>query len=146
VKWWKEKPLKVKLLAIGGGLLLTALVYYRFFATYEKVWSIVTNPKTAEEIRVEGYSYMVPGKPYQGWPAQQFTATRRRWDDSLVYLKVLLFDENEHLTGWAAGPLTKNGKLHGEQTTVIVSPYLVTHTWHWYGEEISEGEWHLRNK
>lgn len=45
------------------------------------------------------------------------------------------------------GPMAGETKPHGHWTAVsgnLSTP--VTHQWYWYGAEISEGEWHLRNK
>jgi hypothetical protein len=48
------------------------------------------------------------------------------------------------------GPMTGSWKKHGEWTYLAKekSPptYGLIRTWYWYGEKISEGEWHLRNK
>ena len=53
------------------------------------------------------------------------------------------------------GQFSETGKLHGRWVTMLrnnsrlspgefVDPFL--ETWYWYGEKITEGEWHLRNK
>lgn len=48
------------------------------------------------------------------------------------------------------GPMTATGKPHGEWKTTTWGDHfrsIETHNeWHWYGESITEGEWHLRNK
>lgn len=41
---------------------------------------------------------------------------------------------------FSSGPLSPSGKRHGEWTSSG------RRRWYWYGDEISEGEWHLRNK
>lgn len=38
----------------------------------------------------------------------------------------------------------REGKPHGEWTTLFNGQ--LSRSWYWYGEEISEGEWELRNK
>lgn len=47
--------------------------------------------------------------------------------------------------GSAEGDFSESGKQHG-QWTYVDDDWKVTHTWYWYGEEITEGEWYLRNK
>lgn len=50
------------------------------------------------------------------------------------------------------GPISDSGKRHGKWCWFWKPqkgiPYRdpITYTWHWYGEKITEGEWHLRNK
>lgn len=46
------------------------------------------------------------------------------------------------------GPLTQSGKSHGEWTVVhsVDGKVNVLTFWYWYGDQISEGEWALRNK
>lgn len=43
-----------------------------------------------------------------------------------------------------SGPMAGNTKPHGEWD--IRDDLKFSKRWYWYGEEISEGEWHLRNK
>ncbi|TWT57264.1 hypothetical protein KOR42_06220 [Thalassoglobus neptunius] len=49
--------------------------------------------------------------------------------------------------GWNnRGPLSESGKRHGEWTLFTYRPEFDIQTvWYWYGEEVSEGEWVLRN-
>jgi hypothetical protein len=44
------------------------------------------------------------------------------------------------------GPVSASGKWHGETKTTIWEPFKQTSGWYWYGEQITEGEWHLRNR
>ena len=47
----------------------------------------------------------------------------------------------------ATGPMTPSGKLHGQWFVVSESVDGQMETrfkWYWYGDEVSEGEWHLR--
>lgn len=43
-------------------------------------------------------------------------------------------------------PVTRDGVSHGEGEMVIYSPYREERIFYWYGEIVSEGEWHLRNR
>lgn len=55
---------------------------------------------------------------------------------------------------WHEGPVTQSGKQHGEwsETTPVVDADGTSHwprrklRWYWYGEEVSEGDWNLRNR
>jgi hypothetical protein len=51
--------------------------------------------------------------------------------------------------GFSGGPLSESGKKHGHWTAIGMRneiEQLPSNRWFWYGEEITEGEWHLRNK
>ena len=50
---------------------------------------------------------------------------------------------DEFLEGAMSG---KPPRLHGHWKTVSFLPYKHTDNWYWYGEEITQGEWELRNK
>jgi hypothetical protein len=44
------------------------------------------------------------------------------------------------------GPLAPSGKPHGEWTVILWKPQdYSTFLWYWYGDQISEGEWHRLN-
>jgi hypothetical protein len=48
---------------------------------------------------------------------------------------------------WTSGPLSASGKPHGEWKNLGIGVgAFKSREWYWYGEEITEGEWHLRNK
>lgn len=49
---------------------------------------------------------------------------------------------------WTAeGPMSDSGRMHGKWTFWNLRNDARTQPkWYWYGEEITEGEWHLRNK
>ncbi len=46
----------------------------------------------------------------------------------------------------AEGYVSESGKKHGKWTYTIVQPYFQEDQFYWYGEKVTEGEWHLRNK
>lgn len=52
----------------------------------------------------------------------------------------------------AEGPLSESGKLHGHWVVNVLDNsdedlnLETVHGWFWYGEEITEGEWHLRER
>lgn len=43
-------------------------------------------------------------------------------------------------------PLTRDGVSHGEGEMILYNPFQKERVFYWYGESVSEGEWHLRNK
>jgi len=65
-----------------------------------------------------------------------------RWNEKWIIYPA----ESDSLLLSANGPLSKSGKMHGKWTWLWKKGKPLTYTWHWYGEEITEGEWHLRNK
>lgn len=68
-----------------------------------------------------------------------------RWSHRVTYRSVF-YDHNG--TIWSlSGPIAGSGVKHGEWSYYELSPtWYSSKTWYWYGQEISEGEWHLRNK
>jgi hypothetical protein len=65
--------------------------------------------------------------------------TYTRWGGTQTYRWILFKD-----AGSMRGPMTASGKPHGEWEHF--TGLRVDHVWYWYGQEITEGEWHLRNK
>ena len=62
-------------------------------------------------------------------------------------------DSDGHWTMSGEGPMSASGKPHGEWENQDLRAGWwdlpgrgESKTWYWYGEEITEGEWHLRNK
>ena len=47
---------------------------------------------------------------------------------------------------WASGDLSPTGKKNGEWQFLSTKNWKTESLWYWYDEEITEGEWHLRNK
>ncbi len=60
--------------------------------------------------------------------------TCSRWGDAPVY-EYWFFAEG----GYGHGPVTPSGKPHGKWKLLSVDQ------WYWYGEQVTEGEWHERN-
>lgn len=44
------------------------------------------------------------------------------------------------------GGFSESRKRHGPWTEMSYDDFHVTRTWYWYGEEVSEGEWHKLNR
>jgi len=108
---------------IGIPITLAAVVAWGYFDTYESTWH-------NENVR--------------------FTDTYSRWGGNLVYRDLDIF-ENEARQGLPVfseeGPMAGTGRPHGEWKVMIWKPDLRSETqFYWYGEEIDEGEWYLRNR
>ena len=60
--------------------------------------------------------------------------------------------KGKHLPNWSAeGPMTATNTPHGCWTEIAgmydkENDCQVTHPWYWYGEKVTEGEWHLRSR
>lgn len=84
----------------------------------------------------------------------EYSDTYTRWSHRHVHRDVSVWDGpeppattlGEHM--WdARGPMAGTGKMHGEWTYTTWCPDFERKTrFFWYGDEISEGEWHLRNR
>lgn len=75
----------------------------------------------------------------------KFIDTYKRWGHDLVYRSVIFKDDS----GFCHGPMKGEGhpKQHGKWT--CLGKWFrdgLEYTFYWYGEEVSEGEWNLRNK
>jgi len=137
----RPKPVWVQWLCVG--LTSVLLVTAAYYDTHTVRWAIAEDPETRKETRVSGIVYM--DDPRYKWPRTVFRETRRRWDDTQIYRRVEWVNpKRPFLDDYAEGPMSPSGKLHGEWKHVQWEPYREWHTWHWYGEEVSEGEWHLR--
>lgn len=67
-----------------------------------------------------------------------FITGRNLWNTPLD--RYVIWDDGSSLNG----PVSSSGKRHGKWTYYNGDSY-VEHSWYWYGEEVSEGEWHKLN-
>ena len=94
-----------------------AVSCYYSFATYTERW-------TSEEMDAS------------------YTDTYSR--DRKILKRIILFHSGDELL--ASGGFSDSEKLHGPWTYIMRHRGLAEETrWYWYGETITEGEWHLRN-
>lgn len=83
----------------------------------------------------------------------RYTDTYKRWGGQHIYRVLHAFETPEAAAEWrgipnwsARGPITETGKVHGKWSYTYWKPdFHIETKFFWYGEEISEGEWHLRN-
>ena len=71
--------------------------------------------------------------------------TYARWGGRPLHRSIFVQDKEGFF--WMEGPLSPSGKPHGEWKNggTGVGP-MEAREWFWYGDQITEGEWHLRNK
>lgn len=72
------------------------------------------------------------------------TVMRYRWSRIPTYKNVWFKDENGKTSEHWEGPLSESGKQHGKWSQFSWS-LGGTDAWYWYGEEVSEGQWHALN-
>ena len=91
----------------------------------------------------------------QSWDKDEshYHDTRHRWSDRLLARAYSEYKTSDHihLVYYASGPMAGTGKQHGEWTHELyddsrILPIDTETAFYWYGEEVSEGEWHRRNK
>ena len=137
VVWWFGPPAALVLLSL-----------YAPFDRYTVRWTKVYDPTLLTEVQTE------VALPWDG-PSQDVSWTEyrdryRRWGRRLVYRWVASYDGNTTEDYWAAfhsqGRMSASGRPHGPWQMNCYNPPYAKDVWFWYGEEISEGEWHLRNK
>jgi len=105
---------------VAGGIGL-ACVWYRF-DYYSYHWG---EEKNGVELNYYDYRWRSTGKLFY----------RDFWS------------RNDDGSYHAEGGFSDSGKQHGPWKSFSSDDYSKTdYEWYWYGEPISEGEWHLRNK
>jgi hypothetical protein len=131
-----------------------ALVHYAALAIIVFALSALISPAsmtarkwitglTGPVVLVVWWSYSLVDCYDDRWTSEngtRFVDSRRR--SGALYERYALFPDN----GFAHGPMTETGKLHGQWTYSTLGTIGLKTRWYWYGEEITEGEWHLRNK
>ena len=79
-----------------------------------------------------------------------FNDTYKTWGGQHVYRSIFDYSKDDASgVRWrsTSGGMAGTGKPHGKWVTVYYNPeFKITTQFYWYGEEISEGEWHLRNR
>ena len=88
----------------------------------------------------------------------RYTDTYKVWGEQHIYRDVDAFETPEAANKWlifpresfpilsARGPIAGTGKFHERWSYTYWKPFRIETKFFWYGEEISEGEWHLRNQ
>lgn len=69
-----------------------------------------------------------------------------RWGRVPLESFIRIDDPEGKMDSMAWGPLSPSGARHGEWRIILGSGGGLRSQWFWYGEEITEGEWHLRNR
>jgi len=110
--------------AVAGLAILLAWRVWKYFDFYQEHW---TSPADVQFV-----------DKYLRW-GHQITQREIRWPTP-PGLKFSLLRPS------ASGPMAGNTKPHGEWTYISWDPFESRKSWYWYGESISEGEWHLRKK
>jgi hypothetical protein len=73
--------------------------------------------------------------------------TVRRFSRQTVWRNVTIRDELGERVSWAAGPTSPDtGTPHGPWSITVFDPYESGTVWFWYGEYVSEADWHRMNK
>lgn len=130
---------------------LFALVIYGSLDCYEIRWSTIWDDEKFDYVKTaEPISFFdQPGRPYLN-----YFDTCKRWSGEITYRKMHAYEGDNVeilMTLSMQGPMSASGKPHGHWKQLSGTPsdwstYKTENKWFWYGEEISEGEWHTRNK
>lgn len=73
------------------------------------------------------------------------TVTFTRWGDTPVYEHMLARTVDAPFA-WAEGPLSSSGRKHGCWRMRIAGAPRSGDLWFWYGDLVTEGEWHRRDR
>ena len=146
--WIHNRPIAAAFAFSAVGLvlgLLLPLVKLRGHKTYEKwAWMAANNPK--EILSTKAF----PDIDVPRGGLMEFHTVYDQTTDAPVFRTVVLHQREGHMLKGLdgieeEGPLSPSGKWHGQTTVTIWEPFKRSSKWYWYGEEVSEGEWHLRN-
>jgi len=140
---WPQKRRGIA--AAGAGLGVGLLGVAAWYDQYTTVWERVRNPAGGNWVEVTHLILMADPL----WDTERVTYrdTYTRWRKRLVYRRVSFHaPKGSTLDDSAEGPLAGSGKQHGEWNFVYWHPFRAERRWYWYGDEITEGEWHLRDK
>ena len=83
---------------------------------------------------------------FEGTSNSWITETYSNWTGKPCYRHVEMRDSGGKAIGYADGPVSDSGKPHGEWDLLFLDEFKSVKWWYWYGEQITEGEWHLRNQ
>ncbi len=80
-------------------------------------------------------------------PRSRIEGTYTRFGEKPLYKTVWMRNERGGWESTFEGPTSSDsGKPHGRWHFLSHSPLYSEDTWYWYGEEVTEGEWQLRNR
>ena len=113
---------------------------YGPFDQYEKE-RVSVERSDGKYVDVFDRSTPVPGKATRIYQDSYW-----RWSGKHFYRFYESYDSKGKRIYSSHGPMAGNGRLHGEWIGIEWHDSNITHEWYWYGEEITEGEWHLRNR
>ncbi len=129
---------------IASTATLILVTVFGWHDQYTVHWTSVWDPEKLEYVQTE--------EPL-GWaeecdqPLIRYRDTYFRWRKTTSYREMRYReDDSSGLDDTHKGPRSESGKPHGQWHSVSWDPFHSEDEWYWYGEEISEGEWHLRNK
>lgn len=93
--------------------------------------------------------YQIPSVDEWKSGSMRYTDYRTGFGNKIYYREVSSHDND--ISWISKGPMSESEKQHGMwETTAFGKNIFVDYhhetKWHWYGEEVTEGEWHLRNK
>lgn len=75
-----------------------------------------------------------------------YSDTYDRWSGQHTHRNVWHRDPSGKTLGRSDGPMAGTGKPHGIWDELWFEPLRMDKKFYWYGEVVTEGEWHLRNK
>lgn len=90
--------------------------------------------------------YHSQGIYYERWEKDgvEYLDTYSRSGRKHIYRTIWFTDESSPYR-WAEGGISESGKLHGKWEFTLRNFKTVSH-WYFYGEEVTEAEWHRSNK
>ena len=143
-----------RLFWVFGPVIATLIVsIYGVTDRYTVKWSTVWDAEKFKDVPTREPIAVFVNEP--DGPFAIYTDTYHRWSHRLVHRSLSCYPakfESESdsprlfRATYSRGPMARAGVLHGHWVTTCCDPSMVRHAWYWYGEEISEGEWHLQNR
>jgi hypothetical protein len=120
--------------------MIAAVVLFARYDHFQRTWCTEWNP---EKLRYEETAK----SPLSIKRGVVYHDTYTRFDSHITFRDLTTYDADGHLLRSSRGPMTASNKPHGEWKVVMWQPDCsIGREWYWYGEEVSEGEWHLRDR
>jgi hypothetical protein len=146
-RWLRDRWRRPALRYLALGIVLGVVAdrgwqAYRGDGTYERDWCSWIDTKTGE--RQEG---AWPNAEHSFRDVDVYHDRFERGTNRVVYRRFAHLGHKGMFEGdarSAEGPMSEGGRVHGHWVQTTWEPYSQTHVWYWYGEEVGEGGFHLR--
>ncbi len=125
-------------------LAAAALLLFGTFDGYEETWTNIESKDWGKpDTQLPGYHGF--DLELRGQKHTVYHDSRWRWSGAIYWRDFTVYGRNGEPFS-SQGPMSTTNKPHGHWTEFSWSDFETHDRWYWYGDEVTEGEWHLRNR